>query len=61
MNYEKQMMAWALDRAIETMKLMKPNDASPEMAKTIAEDYCEWIAKMAPETLPDSEAKDEQS
>ena len=44
MNYERQMSAWALDRAIETMKIHKPDTAvDPNAVLDIAELYAAWV------------------
>jgi len=41
MNYNAQMKAWAIDRALETVKLSK-DESSPENVIKIAEKYCEF-------------------
>ena len=56
MKHDKQMLAWALDRAIETSKLMKDTVVTPESVMAMAEAYCEWVmSNSQSEELPDNE------
>lgn len=53
MIYDKQMLAWALDRAIETSKLMKDAAITPDTIMAMAKNYCDWIAELSPDHLPE--------
>lgn len=56
MKHDKQMLAWALDRAIETSKLMKDTVVTPESVMAMAEAYTEWVMSNSEvEVLPDNE------
>ena len=56
MKHDKQMLAWALDRAIETSKLMKDTVVTPESIMAMAEAYTEWVMlNSETENLPENE------
>lgn len=42
MNYDRQMKAWALDRALETLKA-KGTEINPTEVITVGEQYCAWV------------------
>lgn len=54
MNYDRQLLAWAVDRAIETLK-HGGEKFTPDDVKATAESYAEWISKPDDEVVADDE------
>ena len=54
---ETQLLAWALDRAIELTKLDKDGKHTPDSVMATAEDLCNWIESHSKkETIEDEAA-----
>ena len=50
-QYDRQFLAWALDRALRYFEVTENKTATPDQAITLAECFCAWIqpAQDAPE------------
>ena len=56
MNYNSQLKAWAIDRAIETLKVAAGGALSASAVIEVANQYCAFTDTPEPEAAPASEA-----